>query len=201
MKRDEGLCVTSESTTAADSRWKRRWRYYLAGQFVVVVLVLGGGWSLLQSDSRNRFAIWSVSLTGAYLVFSLPVCVLYLMGRVHDIDLSPLVSSKASREYLRQLKARPEFSDDEFLRRFFSDTDIPPVIPVAIRRSIRDVFGRVADRVQPDDPLYLLNDDWDLADLLWRVGRELNIKFPRDEYDQWDGTISGLAIWTRQLRS
>ena len=86
---------------------------------------------------------------GLILLVDIPLCVLILVGYPATMTLSPLVSSAAERAKWREMRQRPQLSDDEFLERYYAATSIPRDIPLHLRSVYSEQLG--IDKVQPDD--------------------------------------------------
>jgi hypothetical protein len=176
------------SATPEDT-YRRRWRLFLAIEALLVLVASASTWAVLAF--RLAAAWWFVSLLWVWLVFSLPVAFLRLIGRPPVMSLSPLVSSPEVRAFRRELQARPALSDAEFHARFYAGSGTPRDIPARVRRCLSE-FDRLADRVVPDD-LLLFNDELDFTHVLDRVGGEFGVRFTAQDYALADGTLDNLV--------
>src|SRR5262245_46643638 len=99
-----------------------------------------------------------------------------------------MLSTSESREFQRRLRKQPALSDDEFYEQYYRGSDVPRDTVVRLRHCLIQEFDPLVEHAFPSDCLALLNDEIDFADVLWRVGRDLNIRFIRTDYKNIDGT-------------
>jgi hypothetical protein len=174
-----------------DNTVRRRWRIFLAVEGVLLLLAVGVTWAI----SACPLALWvavPISLLWVWLVYTLPVAALYLVGRPPVMTLAPLLPSAESRAFRRELRGRPVFSDDEFYARFYAGSGIPRDVPARLRRVLVE-FLPLSERAVPNDRLWLLDDELDFADVLHRVGQEFGLRFTRADYPEVDGTLANLV--------
>jgi hypothetical protein len=100
--------------------------------------------------------------------------------------------SPESWAFRRELKGREPLSSDEFYTRFYRGSGIPKDVVKRVRRSLLG-FEWLADRLAPADYLPWLDDDLDMADVLYRLGREFGVKFTKADYPAVDGTLDNLV--------
>jgi len=132
-----------------------------------------------------------VSVIGTWLCFSLPVAVLYLLGRPPEMNLSPLWPSARERSYWREVGGRPELTDEEFYDRFYEGSGVPPDIPARIRRCLADL-DILIERAYPADRIPHADDELDYADVLFRIEREFVVRFTETDYALFTGTLGNL---------
>jgi hypothetical protein len=157
---------------------------------VLLLVAIALTWAA-GSLAPARWLVAALGLLWTWLVCTLPVGVLYLIGRPPVITLSPLIPSAGSRAFRRELRGRVELSDVEFYARFYAGSGIPDDIPARVRRCLREV-DPLAVRAAPADCLLLLDDDLDYADVLDRVGQEFGVRFTKADYPAVDGTLDNL---------
>lgn len=99
--------------------------------------------------------------------------------------------SRAERRYCNELKPRSPVSDEELVSRYFG-SDMPPEIPIGIRRIVGTQLGIPVDRLLPDDEFMVVFGDMDFYELILEVEEEFGEI--RDKYQINDPqTIRGLA--------
>ena len=125
------------------------------------------------------------------MCFSLPVAVLYLLGRPPVMSLSPLWPSPQERAYRREVGARPVLTDEEFYARFYKGSGLPPDIPTKVRRCLADL-DMLIERAYPADVIASAYDDLDFYDVLFRIERQFGIRFTEEDYPQFTGTLGNL---------
>jgi hypothetical protein len=167
---------------------RRRWRLFLSAEALFLLLSVALIWA-----GPPRWLLIPVSVLGTWLVFTLPICLLYLIGRPPVITLSPLIPSAECRAFRRELKARPRLSDEEFYAQFYAGSGIPKDIPARVRRYLAEI-NVLADRAVPADNLSLLDDELDLSDILLELQEEFGVRFREVDYAAVDGTLNNL-IW------
>jgi len=163
---------------------------FLVVEFVLLCIWGVGTWATLTSPVFLRVQVILWSVLGAYLCFSLPVAVLYLLGRPPVMSLSPLWPlgpSPQERAYQREVGARPPMTDEKFYARFYEGSDIP----VRVRRCLAylDLF---IERAHPDDMIGHAYDDLDWYDVVFRVEKQFGIRFTEQDYQLFTGTLGNL---------
>jgi len=128
----------------------------------------------------------------AWQLIAFPACFLYLIGK-------PLVTSE-SPKFRRRLRKQPALSDDEFYEQYYRGSDVPKDTVVRLRRCLIE-FDPLVLHAIPSDCLALLNDEIDFACVLWTVGRDLNIRFVRADYQDIDGSFDNLIRETHRRLS
>jgi hypothetical protein len=167
---------------------RRKWRVFLV---VEAALVVAAYVSLrLVIDWHIRGAIWTSTVLSTWLVITLPVDFLYLLGRPPVMSLAPFDSPEC-RAFRRELRARQVLEDDEFFERFYLRSGISPDVVARVRSCVVE-WDPLARRAVPGDNLALLNGDLDIADVLHWIGREFAIGFTRADYPALDGTLDNL---------
>lgn len=189
--------MDSPATPAANTTHKYRWRLFLAVEGVLLVSVIAGSWAVFTVPGISQWMAVALTVMWVWLICTLPICVLHMLGRPVAFNLSPLVPSFESREYHRELRRRAAMSDDEFYGRFYAESGIPPGIPTAVRHCLSRYYP-LAVRAVPSDNLALLDDELDLAEILRWVGNKLGLRFTRADYPAFDGTVDSLIRLTHE---
>jgi acyl carrier protein len=132
-----------------------------------------------------------IGIAGAILVFTLPVCILILLGHPPVMTLSPFFPSREQRAKWAEMRQRPGLSDDEFYERFYAGTGIAREIPLRLRRVYDGALG--TDRVWPADKAHEFDDDLDLADLFFVVEKEFKVKVNKEEALKLDHSFDSIV--------
>jgi acyl carrier protein len=178
----------------------KKWGWILLTAFdAVLVVVFWYGLFVSPLLSRD-WALRIIPLVGIWLVVTIPMCVMYLLGSPIVMSLSPLVDSPASRAYQKELRKRPELDDDLFFNQYYADTDVPKEIPLRIRQLLARKVDHWLMRVQPNDLLYLINDDLDGADVLKIVEKDFGCKFAKEDVKSWNGSFDWLVQYVKSKR-
>jgi len=118
-----------------------------------------GIWLLYARPSFWGLTLGGLPLTallggvvGAVLVFTLPVCLLILLGARPVMNLSPLFPTKEERAKWREMRQRPTLSDDEFYECFYAGTGIPKEIPIRLKP-----FASMKSRFSPNRSITTLS--------------------------------------------
>jgi hypothetical protein len=173
---------------AKDDAQERRNRLYLQLEVLLLAATVAGCAGLTVLHVFWLAVIVIVLL--AWQLVAFPACFLYLIGK-------PLVTSE-SPAFRRRLRKQPALNDDEFYDRYYRRTDIAKDTVVRLRRCLIEEFDPLVERAIPSDCIALLNDEIDFADVLWRIGRELNIRFVRADYKNIDGSFDNLIRETHR---
>jgi hypothetical protein len=128
-----------------------------------------------------------------WLVITIPICVLYLIGCPPVMSLSPLLPSRESRAYKNELRKRPQLDDDSFFARFYGETDVPKDIPIGVRKVCMEEMDRLLSRIEPDDLLSALDDELGLAEVLHQVESQFGVKFSMEEMRALDGSFDSVV--------
>jgi hypothetical protein len=182
------MSVEAESAVKDDNT-RRAWRLFLGveGLLLIAIAVTSVFFTFLSA----RWTLIPITVLWTWLGFTLPICVLYLIGHPPVITLSPLILSAEKRASRRELQGLTALSDDEFYARYYAGSGIPADIPARIRRCLLE-FDSLADRLVPADCLLLLDDDLDYADVLHSVAEEFVVAFSEADYPEVDGTLDNL---------
>ncbi|HEV2945872.1 MAG TPA: hypothetical protein VGX70_00755 [Gemmataceae bacterium] len=176
---------------ARDDAQKRRNRFYLQLEVFLLAATVAGCAGLTVLHVFWLAVIVIVLL--AWQLIAFPACFLYLIGK-------PLVTSE-SPKFRRRMRKQPALSDDEFYDQYYRGSDVPKDTVVRLRRCLIEEFDPMVERALPSDCLALLNDEIDFADVLWRVGQHLNIRFVRADYQNIDGSFDNLVRETHRRLS
>ena len=131
----------------------------------------------------------------------MPDWLILLLVLVVAVILATFVDpeSRAERRYCKELKLRPPVSDEELVSRFFGP-EMPPEIPIRIRRLVGTQLSLPVDRLLPDDEFMVVFGDLDFYELILEVEEVFGAI--RDKYHINDPqTIRGLAELVRASRS
>jgi hypothetical protein len=147
--------------------------------------------------SRNVGAILC-GVSGAVLVFDIPVCVWVLIdwirtGQPPELNLSPLIPSREEREFHRRLRERPKLNDDEFYETYFAAANVPREVPVRLRRLLENEIGLDLGGVHPDDNLTWADSELDFADVLYLVEDEFHVAIRIEGFAFEDCTLGSLV--------
>lgn len=164
----------------------RRWRVFL----VVEVILLASAVVLFMFARTSEWTLIVFGVLGAWLVFSLPVAGLYLIGKPPVMPLDPYCSSPETQAMERDVRLRAPLSDDEFYGRFYAESRIQRETIHRIRVCLRKQIDPVVDRLVPSDYLPLLWDGLDFADLLDMLAQEFRAVADFD--GSFDGTLDSL---------
>jgi hypothetical protein len=165
---------------------KRRWRIFLAVEAVLLTCFV----SLFMFAKKSELTPVFASILGPLLAFSLPVAVLYLVGRPPVMSLDPDGSSPETRAMESDVGSRVPLSDDDFYTRFYNGSGIARDTIARIRHRLRKNIDPASERLVPTDYLPLLWDGLDFADLFYAIEREFGATLPRDA--TFNGTLDGL---------
>lgn len=165
---------------------KRRWRIFLVVEAVLLTCFV----SLFMFAKKSELTPVFAAILGPLLAFSLPVAVLYLVGRPPVMSLDPDGSSPAARAMEKEVGGRLPLSDDEFYTRFYEGSGISKDTIVRIKHCLRKNIDPIAVRLVPTDYLPLLWDWLDFADLFYVLEREFGATLPRD--GTFNGTLDSL---------
>ena len=147
--------------------------------------------------SRNVGAIL-FGVSGTVLIFDLPVCVWVLIdwirtGQPPELHFSPLIPCREEREFHRRLRERPKLNDDEFYETYFAAANVPPEVPIRLRRLVEDATGLDLDGLHPDDNLIWADAELDFADVLYRIEREFGVAIPLESFTIEDARFGSLV--------
>src|SRR5262245_29899685 len=112
----------------------KKWGWIILTAFdAVLVFILCFGFFVSPLLNRD----WSLRIFPfviIWLVVTIPMCVMYLLGSPIVMSLSPLVDSPQSRAYQKEFHRRPDLDDEAFFNQYYADTDVPKEIPLRIRQ-------------------------------------------------------------------
>lgn len=100
--------------------------------------------------------------------------------------------NRAERRFFADLKLRPPVSDHELVTRYFG-SQIPPEIPIRIRRILEEQFGFPVDRLLPDDDFMKLYADLDLSNMASEFENEFDLTLENEELESCNPTLRGLS--------
>jgi hypothetical protein len=183
---------TAQPAVRPEHRW--RWRLFVSAEIGLIdALILVAG----------IFPEWLVVSLLVWLVFTLPICVLYLIGHPPVMSLSPLVPSRLARAYREELRRRPELDDESFFARFYGEADVPRDIPIRLRKiCMEEGNTTLLSRVHPDDFVTAIDDEMDLDGILEEVERAFAVRFTKQEMRSLDApSIPWFSSSSRSLHT
>jgi hypothetical protein len=189
----------SPGTTSGTPDSRKQWRLFLAldgGLLAAFLYGVLGHWMLGHHPTTLGATFFGV--VGAWLVFTLPICVLYLVGKPPVMTLAPLLDSAESRAFRKKLKTRQETEDDEFFNRFHAGTGISRDVPVRLRRLCATQIHPLLSRVHPSDVMQAVHDEIDLGDFLREVEVEFGVTWSREDMAALDGSFDSVVRWLQQ---
>jgi hypothetical protein len=173
---------TAQHAVRPEHRW--RWRLFVSAEIgLIVALIL----------VARILPEWLAVLLFVWLVFTFPICVLYLIGHPPVISLVPLVPSPLARAYRQELRSRPELDDESFFARFYGETDVPREIPIRLRKICMETLSRLLSRVHPDDFVTAIDYESDLGEILEEAERAFAVRFTSEEMRSLDGSFDSLV--------
>jgi hypothetical protein len=186
--------MTATESAAREASTRRRWQWFLA---IEGMLVLFAGAMIWVSLALRIIWLGYVCVPLiAWLIVTLPIAFLYLIGHPPVMSLAPLIPSAESRAFRKEVRARPILEDDEFYARFYGDSGVSPDIVAKVRKCVTE-WVPLAERAIPTDNLGLLDDELDFVDVLHWIGNEFDIRFTRADYPLLDGTLGSLIRLVR----
>lgn len=187
----------SSTTPEGSSDKKHRVAAALVPFVIAVVCAVGVGFVTLLGERARLVSAVGVGILGPILFFDMPVCLWVIVEWIRDgeppeMSLSPLIPSRAEREFRRQLRERPKLNDDEFYRTFFAQRSIPQELPVRLRKTLEDVLGMEFGALRPEDNLVHADAEMDWADVFEAIERRFEIRIPEELQAGVDGTFNSL---------
>jgi hypothetical protein len=173
---------------------KRRYRIFLVVEpaFLVITIALWVGAIRSVHDQRMDLVVVPVlAVFTVWHIVAIPIAIFYLIGNPIVMTLVPLVDSAESKAYRAELRGRPALTDEEFISRFYPESEIPQEVIVGVRRSLGD-FDALYKGALPADKLYLLYDDIDFADIVKLALKKFKAKMAKEEWKNIDGTLDNL---------
>jgi len=107
--------------------------------------------------------------------------------------LGEIFMSKHELAYERTLASRPLLNDDTFYRSHYATTDVPPDIPIRLRRLFAIQLGSPWEHVEPADKPHEMYDDLDFAELVYDTEEEFGVSIPVEEMQTLDGSFESLV--------
>jgi hypothetical protein len=170
---------------------KRRWRIFLTMElFLLVVFV---GFTVCYIRSQSVIAICVFTALAMWLIVTLPIAFLFLIGKPPVITLAPLVDSAETRAYKRELKQRVPMDDAAFCDQFYPEDFCSQEIAVRLRRLCANVVYPLLAKVLPHDLFYLACEELDLADLIFEIQLEFGLVFALEDVEQIGGSFDWLV--------
>ncbi|HEV3237537.1 MAG TPA: hypothetical protein VGZ25_11145 [Gemmataceae bacterium] len=169
---------------------KRRYRIFLAVESVVVLIF--PAFTYIALATQSVIAALIITALGMWLVITLPIAFLYLIGKPIVFSLAPLFDSAEARAYRRELKQRPLLDDDAFAEQFYADRPLEQEIAIRLRKLCMSNIDPLLVRVQPKDLFYLAFEEMDVADLIFEVEKEFGLAFAPEDIEPLVGTFDWL---------
>lgn len=128
------------------------------------------------------------------LVFDIPVCLFVgwewiRNGEAPEVNLSPLIPSRAERELMKNLRTRPGLTDDEFYSTFYGGSGIPKASVSSIREILAEQIGMDHSALLPDDDMILIDPEIDWSIIIDEVEREFCVRFTDSELESAPATL------------
>ena len=130
----------------------------------------------------------------AFLVFDIPVCFFVgwdwiRSGEPPEVNLSPLIPSRAERELARNMRSRPKLTVDEFYTSFYADSGVSKKSINSIRTILSEQIGMDLATLLPHDDMLLLDPEMDWSIIIEEIEREFRIKFTDNELEAGQATF------------
>ena len=134
------------------------------------------------------------SVCFAFLVFDIPVCTFVgwdwiRSGEPPEINLSPLIPSRAERELAKNMRLRPKLSVDDFYTTFYADSGISKKSIALIRAILSEQIGMDLATLLPHDDMILLDPEMDWSIIIDEIEREFEINFNDTELETGTATF------------
>jgi acyl carrier protein len=114
--------------------------------------------------------------------------------------LSDLLFGAFHSRFERDLLCRPQPEDQAFYEAYYGGSVIPEDIPIRVRKVYVEQFGDCWNGVRPDDNVCDAYPDLDLAELLYEIEDEFEIKIPDEEMKRMDGTFDAIIRYFASQR-
>jgi acyl carrier protein len=107
--------------------------------------------------------------------------------------LEEWLSNAFSSRFDRELFSRPQPDDQAFYEAHYGGSGIPEDIPIRVRKVYVEQLGDCWKGVRPDDNVCEAYPDLDLAELLYEIEDEFEIKIPDEEMRKMDGWFDAIV--------
>lgn len=114
--------------------------------------------------------------------------------------LGDLLYYAFSSRFERELVSRPQLDHQAFYEAHYGDSGIPKDIPIRVRKVYVEQLGDCWKGVRPDDNVCDAIPDLDLAELLYEIEDEFEIKIPYEEMQRMDGTLDAIVRYVASQR-
>jgi hypothetical protein len=185
--------VAEASSDSRDSlpRRKRPWRIFVAIEvLLLIVFIACFAWE--RRLGFPEFLTHGVSLLGVWLVFTLPIAVLYVIGHPPTISLAPLVSSPETKANWERIISRPLLDDDAYFQQYYASSGIRPDIPIRLRAVCARELGDELRRIAPTDSL-IIDDELDLLEFMYEVQDEFRFTASLAEMKDLDDSFDSIV--------
>jgi hypothetical protein len=128
------------------------------------------------------------------LIFDIPVCLFVgwdwlRTGEPPEINLSPMIPSRAERELIRNLRTRPKLADDEFYSTFYAESGVSKTSIASIRAILSEQIGMDLSALLPHDDLILIDPEMDWSIIIDEIEREFDVRFTDSELEGGPATF------------
>jgi hypothetical protein len=167
--------------------------------FVVAGIALTSAvWLWIGRPLSNDLTGVVIGVLGSVLVFDLATCVYVLVkwqrnGIPPDLVSELMMTTSEERAFHGSLRARPKLKDDEFYDAYYAQSGVAKHLVTQLRRVLEHVSGCDLGGLQPGDNLAYVDGELDIADVLDRIERELNIQLDWDELRRSEVTFDFLV--------
>jgi acyl carrier protein len=99
-----------------------------------------------------------------------------------------------------ELLERPAVSDDEFVRRFFPDDEIPAEVVLTVRHMLAKELGYPAAQLFADDYFKHFWDEWDADSLIKALEQRFGIVIRKKDAQATRATVRQVSEMVQRLR-
>ncbi len=158
---------------------------------ILLVVATAGTWALVSFGGGEQWAL-PITILWMWLVITVPICLLYLIGRPVEMNLAPLFPSPAVRAFWRELRCRPAITNEEFYSTYYAGSGISQDIVAGIRDCLVKFVDPEVEKAIPSDNLLWLYDELDFAEFFDDVGRPFGVRFTSKDYPSITGTLDNM---------
>ncbi|MCE9530533.1 MAG: hypothetical protein K8T89_05290 [Planctomycetes bacterium] len=149
--------------SSGDSTVNRRWERFCVFEFCfLIVSCFFCLW--IFSLPQSQWGVVVLSGLFGWHLFAITLCIFYLAGSPIVMTLSLL--SPEGRALRRKLRDRSAMDDLEFWNRYYRYSATSTEIPCRLRHLLRRDIDPLIDRAIPSDPIHLLLEELDFADVI-----------------------------------
>jgi hypothetical protein len=110
---------------------------------------------------------------------------------------------RSAWEYHRRCRTRERLTGEEFYRRFYQDSGLPPELVIGFRQFHADFWGEPPEVLRPEDDLFQVNAGADFAGWVAEAESLYGVVFPWEgegTYDMQDVTFDSLVRFIHRKR-